>query len=80
MNARMAKAMLKGKLAKAKKYAEGKAKVELKKLKAKFVATEKKIIAHVKKNPDKAVKIAAAVGAAIGAGIVAGIRAAKRKK
>ena len=48
-----------------------KAQNEIKKMKDKYVAAEKKAMEQVKKNPEKALLLAAGVGAAIGAITVA---------
>jgi len=48
-----------------------KAQDEIKKMKNNYVAAEKKAMEHVKKNPEKALLLAAGVGAAIGAITVA---------
>ncbi len=53
------------------KNAIRKAQDEIKKMKNKYVAAEKKAMEHVKKNPEKALLLAAGVGAAIGAITVA---------
>ena len=47
-----------------------KAKVAVNDMRKKFDAAEKKAMEHVKKNPEKALLIAAGVGAAIGAAMV----------
>ncbi len=44
-----------------------KAQAEIKRMKDQFSAAEKKAMEHVKKNPEKALLLAAGVGAAIGA-------------
>ena len=48
-----------------------KAQAEIKKMKNSYVAAEKKAMEHVKKEPEKALLLAAGVGAAIGAITVA---------
>lgn len=53
------------------KNAVRKAQDEIRKMKDKYVAAEKKAMEHVKKNPEKALLLAAGVGAAIGAVTVA---------
>ena len=53
------------------KNAIKKAQDEIKKMKDKYVAAEKKAMEHVKKNPEKALLLAVGVGAAIGAVSVA---------
>ena len=59
------------------KNAVKKAQAEIKKMKDKYVAAEKKAREHVKKNPEKALLLAAGVGAVIGAVTIAIL---KRKK
>ena len=53
------------------KNAIRKAQDEIRKMKGTYVAAEKKAMEHVKKNPEKALLLAAGVGAAIGAITVA---------
>ena len=53
------------------------ARKELGVAKRKIVSAEKQVSAYAKKNPEKAMLIAAAIGAAVGAGIIAAL---KRKK
>ena len=53
------------------KNAIKKAQDEIRKMKEKYVAAEKKAMEHVKKNPEKALLLAVGVGAAIGAVSVA---------
>lgn len=53
------------------KNAVRKAQDEIKKMKNQYVAAEKKVMEHVKKNPERALLLAAGVGAAIGALTVA---------
>ena len=53
------------------KNAVRKAEDEIRRMKKQFVAAEKKAMEHVKKNPEKALLLAAGVGAAIGAITVA---------
>jgi ElaB/YqjD/DUF883 family membrane-anchored ribosome-binding protein len=48
-----------------------KAQAEVKKMKTKYAAAEKKVMEGVKKNPEKALLVAAGIGAAIGAITVA---------
>ena len=60
-----------------KKY-QAKANAELKKAKARFMQHEKRVRATIKKNPEKAVAIAAAVGAALGA-VAVGVMLKRRK-
>ena len=48
-----------------------KAQDEIRKMKGQYAAAEKKAMEHVKKNPEKALLLAAGVGAAIGAVTVA---------
>ena len=57
---------------------QNKAKIELKKAKIKFMASEKKVKAAIKNNPGKALAIAAAIGAALGAAVMAVV--SKKKK
>jgi hypothetical protein len=54
-----------------------KAREEIQKMKNRYAATEKKLMVHVKKDPEAALLVAAGVGAAIGAITVAIL---KRKK
>lgn len=86
VNVKLAKA----KLMKAKKDIEAKkmkellrvktkAKKEIAKLKKKYVLAEKKAKEHIHKDPEKAIKIAAAVGAAIGFSIRHSLRKKKKK-
>ncbi len=48
-----------------------KAQAEIRKMKVKYVAAERKAMEHVRKDPEKALLLAAGVGAAIGAITVA---------
>ena len=59
------------KMPKVDKNAVKKAQDEIRKMKGKYVAAEKKAMEHVKKNPEKALLLAVGVGAAIGAVTVA---------
>jgi ElaB/YqjD/DUF883 family membrane-anchored ribosome-binding protein len=54
-----------------------KAKAAIKSMKAKYVAAEKKVMERVRKDPEKALLVAAGIGAAVGAITVAIL---KRKK
>ena len=62
------------------KSLEQKAKKQLALLKRKFMVAERKARNMVKKNPEKAVAIAAGVGAAIGTAVTAAIKIKKKKK
>jgi hypothetical protein len=53
------------------------AQAEIQRMKDKYVATEKELMVHVKKDPEVALLVAAGIGAAIGAITVAIL---KRKK
>lgn len=53
------------------------AQAEIKRMKDKYVAAEKEVIGHAKKNPELALLVAAGIGAAVGAISVAIL---KRKK
>jgi ElaB/YqjD/DUF883 family membrane-anchored ribosome-binding protein len=55
------------------------AKKEIAKAKAKIAEAEKKVMAYAKKNPKKAMLIAAGVGAAIGAGVALALSRMKKK-
>lgn len=59
------------------KTLQTKAKLELKKAKDSFIKHEKKVKEYTKKNPEKAILIAAGIGAALGA---IGAAIIKRKK
>ncbi|MFA6907371.1 MAG: hypothetical protein WC263_00930 [Candidatus Micrarchaeia archaeon] len=52
---------------------------EIRKMKGKYVAAEKKAMEHVKKNPEMALLLAAGIGAAIGAITVAVIKSKKQQ-
>ena len=68
-----------GSAAKAKMRAmQSRAKSELRKAKAKFIAHERKVREQIKRNPEKAVLIAAGVGAALGSVAVALIARRRR--
>ena len=54
-----------------------KAQAEIKKMKTKYMAAEKNVMEHVKKDPEVALLVAAGIGAAVGAITVAIL---KRKK
>ena len=54
-----------------------KAQIAVKNMRSKFLVAEKKAMLHVKKNPEKALLLAAGIGAAIGA---ATVYALSRKK
>jgi len=55
------------------------AKKEIAKARVKLVSAEKKVEAFAKKDPKKALLIAAAIGAAVGAGIAVALSRAKKK-
>ncbi len=59
------------KMPKVDKNAIRKAQDEIRRMKTKYVAAEKKAMEHVKKDPERALLLAAGVGAAIGAITVA---------
>ena len=55
------------------------AKKEIAKAKAKLMDAEKKVSGYAKKNPKKAMLIAAGVGAAVGAGVALALSRMKKK-
>ena len=64
-------------MAKPNKNAIKSAQAEIKKMKTKYMAAEKNVMAHVKKDPEVALLVAAGIGAAVGAITVAILKGKK---